>query len=282
VKLFCTNLIRVSAAFLIAAIISPSLFAQEPQFDDLAKDMTHVLVKSKQHKVVVVDFFAADAYQTGDEMNDVGRKLADDFRAALLRRNHDIEVEDRAKMMDRLRKHDLIIENLRSPATVTWLLGDSHVDAWVSGDLSKDAEGLLKVRVQAYQVDKSFSEYEGETSIPITPELNALIGKKPPSEFPSMAIAGENGVTNPACLYCPAAQYTAEAARAKIQGEVELAITIDETGKAQDIRVNVGLPGGLTDQAVQAVKTWRFKPAVDAKGNPVAVREPLEVMFRLY
>jgi hypothetical protein len=92
--------------------------AQEPQFDDLAKDMTDVLVKSRQYKVVVVDFFAVYAYKGPGEINDVGRKLADDFRVALLRLNHEIITEDRATMMDRLRAHDLVVANLTSPETV--------------------------------------------------------------------------------------------------------------------------------------------------------------------
>jgi hypothetical protein len=64
---------------------------------------------------------------------------------------------------------------------------------------------------------------------------------------------------------------------------VELDLTVDEVGQAKDIRVRAGLPYGLTEQAVQVVgKTWRFRPAIDTKGNPVAVRQALEITFNLY
>lgn len=278
----CTSLIRASAVFICALTFCTPLLAQEPQFDDLAKDMTDALVKSKQYKVTVVDFVAADSYKTSGDMSDVGRKLADDFRAALLRRNHEIITEDRDSMMYRLRTHGLTTENLRDATALTWLLGDSGIDAWVAGELSSDVGGL-KVKVQAYQVGKYFPEYEGETSIPLTAELKALVREKPPRDFPAIARAGENGVSYPACLYCSQANYSDEAAKAKIQGTVVLDVTIDETGKAKDIKVRAGLPGGLTDQAIEAVtKRWRLKPAVDAQGNPVAVRETLDVIFRLY
>lgn len=140
-------------------------------------------------------------------MEDLGRRLADDFRAALLRQNHEIVAEDRAAMMERVRTHDLVIENLRSPATVTWLLGESGVDAWVSGEMSIGAGGL-EVKTRAYRVGFYFTEYESETSIPLTEELKALIHEKPKSDFPSLARRGVNGVSYPGCIYCPQAGTT--------------------------------------------------------------------------
>jgi TonB family protein len=276
-----TDFIRTSVILVCALAFCPPLLAQEPQFDDLAKDMTDALVKSKQYKVAVVDFFAADSYKTGDEMNDLGSKLADDFRAALLRRNHEIIAEDRESTRYRLRTHGLTTGNLRDTAAVAWLFGDSGLDAWVAGEISSGVGGL-QVKVKAYRLGAYFPEYEGETSIPFTSELKALVREKPPNEFPAVARPGVNGVSYPACLYCPQASYSDEALKAKVQGRVELDITIDETGKAKDIRVRTGLPGGLTEQAVESVKTWRFKSAVDAKGNPVAVRQALEATFHLY
>jgi protein TonB len=41
-------------------------------------------------------------------------------------------------------------------------------------------------------------------------------------------------------------------------------------------------PGlGLEEKAVEAVKQWRFKPALGPSGKPVAVVVPIEVTFRL-
>jgi len=279
VKPSVNDFIRTSVILICTLACCSPLLAQEPQFDDLAKDMTDVLVRSKQYKVAVEDFFAVDAYKSPGEMNDVGRKLADDFRAALLRRNHEIITEDRATMMDRLRAHDLVVANLTSPATVTWMLRDSGVDAWVSGEISNDPAGL-KVKVSAYRVGAYFPEFEGETSIPFTTELKALVREKPPREFPSIVRAGENGISYPACIYCPQARYTDEAVKEKVEGTVELEVTIDEAGKAKDIEVKVGLPGGLTESAVEAVTNWRFKPATGPEGKSVAIRQVVQVLFR--
>jgi TonB family protein len=273
-------LAKALAACFFFAASCPALIAQEPQFDDVAKELSAALVKSKQFKVVVVDFFAADEFKSADDMDDLGRRLGDDFRAALLRQNHEITTEDRATTMERMRAHGLILGNLRSPATLTWLLGDSGVDAWVSGELATGVGGL-KVKTRAYRVGAYFPEYECETSIPLTEELKALIHEKPKSEFPSLARAGVNGVSYPDCIYCPRAGYDDEAVRHKVQGSVELEATIDEAGQAKDIRVKVGLPYGLTQQAVDAVKTWRFRPAQAPDGKPVEVRQTIEITFRM-
>jgi outer membrane biosynthesis protein TonB len=37
----------------------------------------------------------------------------------------------------------------------------------------------------------------------------------------------------------------------------------------------------LAQRAVEAVQKWRFKPARDREGQPVAVIVPIEVTFRL-
>jgi periplasmic protein TonB len=94
--------------------------------------------------------------------------------------------------------------------------------------------------------------------------------------------AGVNGVGVPVCLYCPTPQYSDEARKAKYQGTVVLQVTITTDGRAINISV-VKSPGlGLEEKAVEAVKGWKFKPAVGPSGKPVATIVPIEVTFRLY
>jgi TonB family protein len=56
---------------------------------------------------------------------------------------------------------------------------------------------------------------------------------------------------------------------------------ITPDGRAIEIEVVKGPGLGLEEKAVEAVKQWRFKPAMGPSGKPVAVVVPIEVTFRL-
>jgi protein TonB len=68
------------------------------------------------------------------------------------------------------------------------------------------------------------------------------------------------------------------ARRAGIEGTVELEVSIDATGKVTDVEVARGLPFGLSESAVDAVRRWTWKPARTASG-PVASRKTVRVKF---
>jgi len=94
--------------------------------------------------------------------------------------------------------------------------------------------------------------------------------------------AGTGGYGYPQCLYCPRAEFSDEAMKAKYQGVVLLVAIITADGRAADIQVVKGLGLGLDEKAVAAVRTWRFKPALGPNGKPAAVRQTIEVQFHLY
>ncbi|HYL67711.1 MAG TPA: energy transducer TonB [Candidatus Limnocylindria bacterium] len=94
--------------------------------------------------------------------------------------------------------------------------------------------------------------------------------------------AGTGGYGYPQCLYCPHAEFSDEAMKAKYQGVVLLVAIITADGRATDIQVLRGLGLGLDEQAVKAVRMWRFKPALGPNGKPASVRQTIEVTFHLY
>ena len=94
--------------------------------------------------------------------------------------------------------------------------------------------------------------------------------------------AGTGGYGTPACLYCPQAQFSDEAVKAKYQGSVLVSAVITADGRVTDVRVVKGLGLGLDENAVAAVKTWRFRPALGPDGKPATVRQTIEVIFHLY
>jgi TonB family protein len=104
----------------------------------------------------------------------------------------------------------------------------------------------------------------------------------PPPAKEEIKEAGRNGVSAPKCVYCPAAEYTNKARKAKLQGTVGLAVIVNADGTVRDVRVAKSFEDGLDESAVETVKKCEFKPAVDRDGNPVPVRVAVEVSFHLY
>jgi TonB family protein len=92
---------------------------------------------------------------------------------------------------------------------------------------------------------------------------------------------GSNGVGYPTCDYCPDAKYSEEARKAKYQGVVLLQVIVSAEGRATNIQIVRGPGLGLEEQAVAAVQTWRFKPALGLNHVAVPTRIAIEVQFRL-
>jgi TonB family protein len=93
--------------------------------------------------------------------------------------------------------------------------------------------------------------------------------------------AGTNGYGEPACLYCPSPAFSDEAVKAKYQGVVLLRVVVTPDGRATNIQVVMGLGVGLDEKAVEAVRSWKFRPAIGPNGKPSAVTTLIEVTFRL-
>ncbi len=94
--------------------------------------------------------------------------------------------------------------------------------------------------------------------------------------------AGTGGYGVPECLFCPQPQFSDEAVKSKYMGTVTLVAIIGADGRATNIQVVQGAGMGLDEKAIEGVKTWRFRPAVGPDGRPAAVRQTIEVTFRLY
>ena len=92
------------------------------------------------------------------------------------------------------------------------------------------------------------------------------------------SVGGE--VTAPVPLYKPEPEYSEEARRAKYQGTVVLWILVGASGHVERAGIVRPLGLGLDAKALEAVRTWKFKPAL-RRGVPVPVRAIVEVSFRL-
>ena len=84
----------------------------------------------------------------------------------------------------------------------------------------------------------------------------------------------------PEKISAPQPQYSEIARKARIQGVVIVQAIIDKQGNVTNVKVLKGLPMGLEEAAVDAIKQWKFKPAM-LNGRPVTVYYNLTVNFKL-
>ena len=89
-----------------------------------------------------------------------------------------------------------------------------------------------------------------------------------------------NGVSAPVLVKEVKPEYTAEAKKARIQGAVVLQGVVETDGSVADVQVGRSLDPGLDQEAIKAVKQWRFKPGLK-DGKAVRVRIALEMSFTL-
>ncbi|MFN0111632.1 MAG: energy transducer TonB [Blastocatellia bacterium] len=85
----------------------------------------------------------------------------------------------------------------------------------------------------------------------------------------------------PTILFRPRAKYTEAARQNRVQGSVILSVIYGADGLVHDIRVQRGLPDGLTEEAISVAQQIRFNPAV-REGKPISVRGSIEYNFTLY
>jgi periplasmic protein TonB len=89
------------------------------------------------------------------------------------------------------------------------------------------------------------------------------------------------GVSAPVVIYSVDPEFSEEARKAKAAGNVMVNLWVDEKGIPMHVRVVRGIGMGLDEKAAEAVKQYRFKPAME-NGKPVMVEMNVEVTFHIF
>lgn len=89
------------------------------------------------------------------------------------------------------------------------------------------------------------------------------------------------GVTPPVAIYAPEPEFSEQARMAKYQGSSVVEVIVDAKGMPRDARIIRPLGMGLDQKALEAVRQYRFKPAM-LNGRPVPVMIDVVVDFHIY
>jgi TonB family protein len=117
---------------------------------------------------------------------------------------------------------------------------------------------------------------------PVPPQAAINVDRGAPAEFngvPVRRVGG--GVTAPVVVFVSNPEYTKEAKKAGFKGIVLINLIVDTNGMPQNVHVLRSVGMGLDQKAVDAVKQYRFKPAMEG-GKPVPVELNVEVNFQIF
>jgi periplasmic protein TonB len=156
--------------------------------------------------------------------------------------------------------------------------------------------------------------------LPVDPTVNVQLDMKMPSKMPDMGMpnsnlkgfsmgngngsgigsgsgdgmgAGSGGNTGggpmhiggsvrpPSVLYSVEPEFSEEARKAKFSGNVQVYLWVDEQGNPSHVKVVRGVGMGLDEKAVDAVRQYKFKPAMQ-NGKPVKVDLYIDVNFQIF
>ncbi len=150
--------------------------------------------------------------------------------------------------------------------------------ARMKGEIGDPFEGVLGIRSDGQHRGTGIGNAPiGAGGMGPQPWQGAGVGTTPGVAVPG----GRGGVTSPRPIYTPDPEYSEEARKIKQQGTVVLWVVVGADGRVRDVRVQRSLGFGLDEKALEAVRTWKFKPAT-VDDRPVAVQVNVEVRFRLY
>jgi TonB family protein len=147
------------------------------------------------------------------------------------------------------------------------------------------ASGVLAMPLGAMSVDRTFDVDVRAASLPAALATASDNGWEPMLPFvrrARTAAPGTGDMTTPPAIaeYTTPPLYSDEARRRGIEGIVTIGVHVDERGALSDARVMNGLGAGLDQNALVAVRQWRFRPGTRA-GVPVPSDAEVEIEFTL-
>jgi TonB family protein len=220
-----------------------------------------------------------------DEASPFGEWLADQLSLALAKSDNTLEIIDRAKLAVALDTRHLSRNDMfdaRNAEDVAAGLGAHTVVIGTFGAAENGIGVTLSVRTVARLGETVPFSALVLGKIPLTGAVASNLGVPLASLRPKDGIftPGAAGVRPPLCLSCPRADIPTSAIPPH-NVAVQLMALVTAEGNVENVAVVKGLGAPFDAAAVNAVRRWKLKPAVDIDGNPVPVRQLISVAFEL-
>lgn len=273
-------------------------FQQQDQLRDLvARVLQHADKASCKKSSCTI--LVANFTDSSGSTSILGMQLADAVSEQLAAAAADIRVADRKHLYECLETERIPSKLLAEDNAERWLAMEQSANAVLVGHLGGNGDKLtLTVQLlDAHFLTGNPRDHREVRKGPQEKVQMTITGtdeqfRKPSEPFREVPgpqadedqgalRAGRNGVTVPIGYYAPTPEYTDFARTTKIQGAIVLMAIVSEAGGAENLKIVKGLPFGLNQASLDAVRKWKFHPAtLDGKAVPVQV--PIEVTFRLF
>jgi TonB family protein len=269
----------------LVSFVSLCAFAQQPELDLIADEAAKRIAREVNHGVVPGKVLVKDFIETHGQISQVGSYLADDFSSALsnrlkkkiqVARTRFLQIMERDRIppdvLSNRKVLDCLVDLGGATIVVDGLLdsGDGSLTLWLRILRAGDQKSLFDERVKIKQSEKTLELL----AKPLLLSPVAPISDNVPE-------SGKNGVSTPRCLFCPSLPFTRQATDAKVEGFMLLRVVVADDGSTGQITVLKGLPCGMTAQAIETVRRWKFQPAVGPDGKPTTAFTLIEMTLRL-
>jgi len=247
--------------------------------DFLAAKVAAEIAAQNMKGVVVVGLAGPDR-----RITELGIRLRGEFSDSLARQAAGVNVPDADAIRNFLRTNRIAEDMVYSNALGGWIAKRMHAEGYVtariniiSGNAPTVLAGLFVCTTGVCQDIATLN-----ATLELTPEELEDAGRDyvPELKVPVMP-PGTDGVSRPKCVACPMPTVPPELRIENIRGSSHLLVTVLSDGTVDDVFVVGPMGHGLDALAADAVLTWKFSPARDAKGVPVTMQTEIEIPFKI-
>jgi TonB family protein len=273
------NLICLVLAGVLASSIQVAR-AQQSELDNAASQLAAKIVEKGRKRVIVADFMGPK-----EQLNELGRQLADDLSSSLMSANKDIEVLPRLNDKADWETHLGEAADIREGNTARVLAKLVGAEVVIAGDMKRNPS-RIDLNLRAWDIppssgkgieiweSKKLDELRVSISLPAEREalLDRLLAPAPAGEVRLTAGLGRSprNKSVPMCIDCPSPSIAKKAT-------VKLVITISAEGRVVNTEVVEGSDQKVVEKVVRTVRSWRFQPARGPDGQPIVARVPVVI-----
>ena len=275
-KTFLGTRLTVVALFTAYLSVPSRTPAQQADLNSLVAPIAQEISKGHERKIAVLPLISRD-----QENASVGIWLAKQIAVNLANSVPRIELLDANSVAIPV----LASKDSRHPSydqkAVDAFAKHSGAKVIVQGSFGAFEEGL-GVSLTASKKGRQEILTENAGKLNLTSEITALLVRPLKSDLPSDGVyeGGWAGVGLPKCLKCPDPGFPVDAQSSHTEGRVILFVLVGLDGASHQIEVKEATSPSFARQAINAVKTWKFEPALGPNRKPVPVRVPVEISFR--